>query len=319
MKLVILDGSCLNPGDLDYSCLKQFGDLTVYEKTATTEDAIRRIGDAEIVLVNKVPITREILDACPSIRYIGVLATGYNVIDCGATRRRGIPVTNVPDYGTGAVAQFTMALLLELCHKIGFHSDAVHDGAWVKSPVFSFWLTPQVELTNMTFGIIGFGKIGRAAGKLAKAFGMRVIAYSRSQTDAGREIAEYVDLDTLLSESDVVSLHCPLFPETEKIINTTSISKMKKGAFLINTSRGGLVDEEALAKALNTEYLAGAAVDVVTREPMDAGNPLLTAKNCIITPHIAWAPTQSRQRLLDCVVENIRAFLNGHPQNVVNL
>lgn len=319
MKLVILDGSCLNPGDLDYSCLKQFGELTVYEKTESAEEAIKRIGDAEIVLVNKVPINEEILNACPSVRYIGVLATGYNVIDCNAARIRGIPVTNVPDYGTSAVAQFTMALLLELCHKVGFHSDAVHQGAWVKSPVFSFWLAPQTELSGMTFGIIGLGKIGRAAGKLAKAFGMRVIAYSRSQSDAGKKIAEYVDLDTLLSESDVISLHCPLFPETEKIINAYTIAKMKKGAFLINTSRGGLVDESALANALRSGHIAGAAVDVVSSEPMQADNPLLNAENCIITPHIAWAPTRSRQRLLDCVVENIRAFLNNKPQNVVNL
>ncbi len=319
MKLVILDGSCLNPGDLDYSCLKQFGELAVYDKTESTHDAILRIGNAEIVLVNKVPITKEILDACPSIRYIGVLATGYNVIDCAEARRRGIPVTNVPDYGTAAVAQFTIALLLELCHKVGFHSDAVHQGAWVKSPVFSFWLTPQVELTNMTFGIIGFGKIGKAVGKLAKAFGMNVIAYSRSQNEEGAQIAQYKDLDTVLSESDVLSLHCPLFPETEKIINADTIAKMKQGAFLINTSRGGLVDEQALADALNSGHLAGAAVDVVSREPMDAANPLLTTGNCIITPHIAWAPTQSRQRLLDCVVENIRGFLDGSPRNIVNL
>lgn len=319
MKLVILDGSCLNPGDLDYSCLKQFGELIVYDKTETAQDAISRIADAEIVLVNKVPITKEILDVCPSIRYIGVLATGYNVIDCAEAQRRGIPVTNVPDYGTAAVAQFTMALLLELCHKIGFHSDAVHQGAWVKSPVFSFWLTPQVELTNLTFGIIGFGKIGKAAGKLARAFGMNVIAYSRSQSEEGAQIAQYADLDTVLSKSDVLSLHCPLFPETERIINAEAISKMKPGAFLINTSRGGLVDEGALADALCSGHLAGAAVDVVSHEPMDAANPLLSADNCIITPHIAWAPTQSRQRLLDCVVENIRTFLDGNACNIVNL
>lgn len=319
MKLVILDGSCLNPGDLDYSCLNQFGDLTVYDKTESTQDAISRIGKAEIVLVNKVPITKEILDACPTIRYIGVLATGYNVIDCAAARQRGIPVTNVPDYGTAAVSQFTMALLLELCHKVGLHSDAVHNGAWIESSVFSFWLTPQVELTNMTFGIIGLGKIGKAVAKLAKAFGMNVIAYSRSQSKEVAQFAQYKDLDTVLSESDIISLHCPLFPETEKIINVDAIAKMKQGAFLINTSRGGLVDEQALADALNSGHLAGAAVDVVSREPMDEANPLLSAKNCIITPHIAWAPTQSRQRLLDCVVENIRGFLSGAPQNIVNL
>lgn len=318
MKIVILDGRALNPGDLSYDCIKQFGEVTLYERTDTKEDTIARIGDSEIVLVNKVPITQEILDACPNIKLICVQATGYNIVDCDACARKGIPVTNVPSYGTAAVAQFTMALILELCHQVGIHNESVHNGDWVKSTNFCYWLTPQMELGGKTLGILGFGRIGREVGKLAKAFGMKVIAYNRSQCDEGREIGEYVDLGTLFAQSDILTLHCPLFPETEKIINAENIAKMKDGAMLINTSRGGLLDEEAVAQALNTGKLRGAAVDVVSQEPMASGNPLLNSR-CIITPHIAWAPVESRQRLLDCIVENIRCFLNGTPQNVVNL
>ncbi|MDO5545162.1 MAG: D-2-hydroxyacid dehydrogenase [Eubacteriales bacterium] len=318
MKLVILDGHALNPGDLSYDCLRQFGELTIYDRTDSEAEAIQRIGDSEIVLVNKVHITESLLEACPSIRLICVQATGYNVVDCDACAKRGIPVTNVPTYGTAAVAQFTMALILELCHRVGLHNHNVQTGGWIKAGCFTYWLTPQMELAGKTIGIIGFGAIGKAVGRLAKAFGMKVIAYNRSQSEEGRQIAEYVDLDTLLAQSDIVSLHCPLFPETEKIINAASIAKMKDGAMLINTSRGPLVDEQSLADALNAGKLRSAAVDVVCQEPMDAGCPLLGCKNCIITPHMAWAPVESRQRLLDTVVENIRAFLNGNPQNVVN-
>lgn len=318
MKIVILDGRALNPGDLSYDCIKQFGEVTLYERTDTKEDTIARIGDSEIVLVNKVPITQEILDACPNIKLICVQATGYNIVDCDACARKGIPVTNVPSYGTAAVAQFTIALILELCHQVGIHNESVHNGDWVKSTNFCYWLTPQMELGGKTLGILGFGRIGREVGKLAKAFGMKVIAYNRSQCDEGREIGKYVDLGTLFAQSDILTLHCPLFPETEKIINAENIAKMKDGAMLINTSRGGLLDEEAVAQALNTGKLRGAAVDVVSQEPMASGNPLLNSR-CIITPHIAWAPVESRQRLLDCIVENIRCFLNGTPQNVVNL
>ena len=318
MKIVILDGRALNPGDLSYDCIKQFGEVTLYERTDTKEDTIARIGDSEIVLVNKVPITQEILDACPNIKLICVQATGYNIVDCDACARKGIPVTNVPSYGTAAVAQFTIALILELCHQVGIHNESVHNGDWVKSTNFCYWLTPQMELGGKTLGILGFGRIGREVGKLAKAFGMKVIAYNRGQCDEGREIGEYVDLGTLFAQSDILTLHCPLFPETEKIINAENIAKMKDGAMLINTSRGGLLDEEAVAQALNTGKLRGAAVDVVSQEPMASGNPLLNSR-CIITPHIAWAPVESRQRLLDCIVENIRCFLNGTPQNVVNL
>lgn len=319
MKIVILDGSALNPGDLSYDCIRQFGEMTLYQRTDSEEEAIQRIADSEIVVVNKVPITENVLSACLNIKLICVQATGYNVVDCEACAKRGIPVTNVPSYGTAAVAQFTIALILELCHQIGLHNQSVHRGDWVKSSTFCYWLTPQTELAGKTIGIVGFGRIGRAVGQLAKAFGMQVLAYSRSETGAGGEIGEYVDLDTLLRRSDIVSLHCPLFPATEKIINADTLSKMKDGAMLINTSRGGLVDEAALAQALNSGKLRGAAVDVVSQEPMQADNPLLNCEKCIITPHIAWAPVESRQRLLDCVVDNIRCFLAGTPQNVVNL
>lgn len=319
MKIVILDGRALNPGDLSYDCIRQFGELTIYQRTDTQEEAIARIGDSEIVLVNKVPITEAILNACPNIKLICVQATGYNIVDCDACARRGIPVTNVPDYGTAAVAQFTMALILEMCHRVGLHNHSVHQGDWCKSESFCYWLTPQMELGGKTLGIVGFGRIGRAVGRLAKAFGMRVIAYSRSQCEEGRQIGEYMELDTLLAQSDILTLHCPLFPETEKLINENTIAKMKDGAILVNTARGGLLDEAAVAQALKDGKLRYAAVDVVSQEPMREDNPLLSTRKCIITPHIAWAPVESRQRLLDCVVENIRGFLNGTPQNVVNM
>lgn len=319
MKIVILDGRALNPGDLSYDCINQFGDVTLYERTETEAEAIARIGSSEIVLVNKVPITQRIVDACPNLKLICVQATGYNLVDCDACARRGILVTNVPTYGTAAVAQFTMALLLELCHQIGLHDWSVHQGDWVKNTNFCYWLTPQMELAGKTMGIVGFGRIGRAVGRLARAFGMDVLAYSRSECDEGREIGEYVTLDTLLAKSDIVSLHCPLSAETEKLVGPETIAKMKDGAILLNTSRGGLLDEDAVAQALNCGKLRGAAVDVVSQEPMHEANPLLTARNCIITPHIAWAPVESRQRLLDCVVENIRGYLAGKPQNVVNM
>ena len=314
MKITVLDGAALNPGDLSWEVLRQFGDYTIYPRTDSLEEAILRIGSSEIVLTNKTPISRPLLDACPGIRYIGVLATGYNVVDCQAARERGIPVTNVPSYGTASVAQFTMALLLEICHQVGLHNEAVHHGQWERSPVFSFWLTPQSELAGKTMGIIGLGRIGTAVAKLAQAFGMRVIAHSRTP----RADIPCVDLDTLLRQSDVVSLHCPLFPETEKLIGQAALSKMKDGAILLNTSRGGLLDEEAVAQALRTGRLRAAAVDVVSQEPIIHDNPLLQAPNCIITPHMAWAPVESRQRLMDCAADNLRAFLEGSPQNVVN-
>ena len=318
MKLINLDASALNPGDLSWDVLNQFGEVTLYQKTESEAEAIARIGDHEIVLTNKVPITESLLNACPNIKLICIQATGYNIVDTAACTRRGIPVCNVPDYGTAAVAQFTLALMLELCHQIGHHDSVVHDGKWCRSKTFCFWETPQMELGGKTLGIIGFGRIGQAVARLAQAFGMRVIAHSRTQKETGVNV-EYVDMGTLLAQSDFVSLHCPLFAENTKMVNAEFLGKMKDGAFLINTARGGLLDEQAVADALASGKLAGAAVDVVTEEPMKEYNPLLTAPNCIITPHIAWAPRESRQRLLDCCVENIRAFLAGKPQNVVNL
>ena len=319
MKIVILDATALNPGDLSYDCINQFGDVTSYDRTDGEALTIERIGDNEIILVNKVPITETVLAACPNIKLICVQATGYNIVDVEACARRGIPVTNVPSYGTAAVAQFTIALMLELCHRIGLHNHSVHQGDWTRSSNFCYWLTPQMELEGKTLGIVGFGRIGQAVGKLAKAFGMHVLAYNRSQCDEGRAIADYVDMDTLFRESDFISLHCPQTAETVNLINRETIAQMKDGAMLINTARGGLVDETALVEALESGKLRGAAVDVVSQEPMKADNPLLTTRKCIITPHIAWAPVESRQRLLDCVVENIRAFLAGKPQNVVNM
>jgi len=318
MKIINLDARALNPGDLSWDALSRFGEVTLYQKTESEAEAIARIADHEIVLTNKVPITENILNACPNIRLVCVQATGYNIVDHAACARRGIPVCNVPDYGTAAVAQFTLALMLELCHRIGLHDAAVHDGKWCRIANFCFWDTPQMELGGKTLGIIGFGRIGRAVARLAQAFGMKVIACSRSRRENDLSV-EYLDLDTLLAQSDFVSLHCPLFAENSRMVNADFIAKMKDGAFLINTARGGLVDEQALADALESGKLAGAAVDVVSEEPMKTYNPLLTAPNCIITPHIAWAPRESRQRLLDCCVENVRCFLEGHPQNVVNL
>ena len=317
MKIINLDASALNPGDLSWDVLNQFGEVTLYQKTGSEAEAIQRIGDHEIVLVNKVPITEKILNACPHIKLICVQATGYNIVDTTACAKRGIPVCNVPDYGTAAVAQFTLALMLELCHRIGLHDAAVHEGKWCRSSSFCFWDTPQMELGGKALGIIGFGRIGQATARLARAFGMRVITHSRTPKES--HDVEFVDLDTLLAQSDFLSLHCPLFAENTNMVNEEFISRMKDGAFLINTARGGLLDEQSVADALVSGKLAGAAVDVVTEEPMKAYNPLLTAPNCIITPHIAWAPKESRQRLLDCCVENIRAFLAGKPQNVVNL
>ena len=317
MKIVILDGHAVNPGDLSWDAIRQFGEVIVYEHTDNI-DAAERIGDADVILTNKTPITEELLAKCPSIRLICVLATGYNVVDCEATRRRGIPVCNVPDYGTNAVAQFAFSLLLELCNRVGLHDEAVHQGDWTRSPYFCFWNTPQMELAGKTLGIIGFGRIGRAVGRIGKAMGMRVIAYNRSRHPEGEAIGEYVDLDTLFALSDVISLHCPLTPENTGLINTDTISKMKDGVILLNTARGGLLNEQDVADALASGKLRGAAVDVVSQEPILASNPLLSAPNCIITPHMAWAPIESRQRIIDCTVASMQAFLDGKPINRVN-
>ncbi|MBU5626434.1 D-2-hydroxyacid dehydrogenase [Oscillibacter sp. MSJ-2] len=320
MKLVVLDGYTENPGDLSWGDLERLGDLTVYDRTSLTdeEETVSRIGGAEIVLTNKTPITRRILDRCPGIGMIGVLATGYNVVDCAYAAQKGIPVSNVPAYGTAAVGQFAIALLLEICHHIGAHSDSVHAGGWSRSADWCYWDYPLIELEGKTMGIIGFGRIGRRTGRIAKALGMKVLAAGSRPTEEGAGIAEYVELEELLRRSDVISLHCPLFPETEGLINRESIGKMKDGVILLNNSRGQLVVEQDLADALNSGKVAAAGLDVASTEPIRDDNPLLSARNCIITPHISWAPKESRQRIMDCAVETVKAYLAGRPINVVN-
>lgn len=319
MKIVILDAYTTNPGDLSWERFKEFGELTVYDRGIKNDlqESIDRIQDADVVLTNKVPIKEELLEACPNIKYIGTLSTGYNIIDLDACRTRCIPVCNVPSYSTSAVAQFTMALLLEVCHHVGEHNNIVHSGGWERSVDFCFWNYPLIELSSKTIGIIGFGKIGQEVAKLAAAFGMKVLAYSRTEYEEGRKLAEYVDLDTLLASSDIVSLHCPLFPETRGIINNEKIAKMKDGAILLNTSRGPLIVEEDVANALNSDKLYYYATDVASREPIRSDNPLLKAKNCIITPHIAWAAKETRERLVGIVYENLKAYTEGKVQNNV--
>ena len=316
MNIVILDGRALNPGDLDWNVFREFGTVTYYPQTDTEDETIARLQGAQIVLLNKVPITERVLSACPELKLICVLATGYNVVDCAAAARRNIPVCNVPGYGTAAVAQFTFALLLELCHRVGHHDHVVHQGKWSDCPDFCFWDTPQMELAGKTMGIIGYGSIGRAVGRIARAFGMEVIAYNRTRYDDGET---YVELDTLLAQSDVVSLHCPLFPETKGMIDGAAIAKMKDGAILLNTARGPLVEETALAAALRSGKLRGAAMDVVSSEPILRGNPLLTAPNCVITPHMAWAPLERRRRILDTTIKSIRTFLTNGRVPCVNM
>ncbi len=310
MKIVILDGYTENPGDLSWEGFEALGEVTVYDRTAP-EEIVSRIGDAEIVILNKVPITEETLNQCGHIRYIGVLATGYNVVDVDACRKRGIPVCNIPTYGTAAVGQFAIAMLLEICHHVAHHSDAVHEGRWESNPDWCFWDYPLIELADKTMGIIGFGRIGQATGRIAKALGMRVIANDEYPNASGKELAEYVPREQLFEESDVIALHCPLFPSTEGMINKENIAKMKDGVIILNNSRGPLIVEEDLADALNSGKVYAAGLDVVSAEPIQGDNPLLKAKNCIITPHISWAPKESRQRLMDIAVENLKAFLAG--------
>ena len=320
MKIVILDGYTENPGDLSWSELEKLGDLTVYDRTDLKDEgeAIARIGDAEIAITNKTPITHKVIDACPNLRYIAVLATGYNVVDYTYAREKGIPVSNVPTYGTAAVGQFAIAMLLEICHHVAHHSRSVHEGKWEHCADWCYWNYPLIELEGKTLGIIGFGRIGQRTGRIAKAMGMRVLAYDNVQSPDGEAIGEYVDLDTLLSSSDVIALHCPLFPETEGIINKETIAKMKDGVILLNNSRGQLIVEQDLADALNSGKVYAAGLDVVSTEPIRGDNPLLQAKNCIITPHISWAPKESRQRIMDCTVSNVQSYLDGKPANVVN-
>lgn len=317
MKIVILESKAVNPGDLSWDAIKTFGDVTLYDRTPA-EEAAARIGDAEVVLINKTPITAEVMDKCPNLRLVCVEATGYNVVDCAAAKERNILVCNVPAYSTDCVAQFTFALLLEACCRVGLHNDSVHSGDWCRNPDFCYWLTPQMELAGKTIGIIGFGKIGRAVGKIAKAFGMRVLAYNRSRCAEGEALGEYVSLDKLLAESDVISLHCPMTELTANIICKDSLRKMKDGVILLNTARGGLINEAELAAALAEGKLRAYCADVVSEEPIKENNPLLTAPNCILTPHMAWAPVEARQRIIDITVKNIQGYLEGKPVNVVN-
>ncbi len=318
MKIVILDGYTENPGDLSWEGFEKLGQVTVYDRTPADE-IVERIGDAEIVITNKTPISAETLQACRGIKYMGVLATGYNVVDVTAAKEKGIVVSNIPTYGTAAVAQFAIALLLEVCHHIGEHSAAVLRGDWTSNQDWCFWNYPLIELAGKTMGIIGFGKIGQATAKIAQALGMKVVAYDEYRNPAlESETCQYVTLDELLAQSDTISLHCPLFSSTQGIINKDSIAKMKDGVIIVNNSRGPLIVEQDLADALNSGKVAGAGCDVVSTEPIQADNPLLKAKNAILTPHISWAPKESRQRLMDIAVQDLEAFLEGNPINVVN-
>lgn len=317
MKIVILDGYTENPGDLSWEGFENLGELQVYDRTAN-EDIVKRIGDAQAVIVNKTPLSKETLLACPHIKYIGVLATGYNVVDTAAAKEIGAVVCNIPTYGTTAVAQYAFALLLEICHHVGNHSQSVHDGQWTKCSDFCYWNHPLIELAGKTMGIIGFGRIGQNTAKIARAFGMNVLAYDEMQNESGKALGQYVSLDELYAKSDVISLHCPLFPSTQGMINKNSIVKMKDGVIIINTSRGPLIVEEDLAQALDSGKVYAAGVDVVSTEPIQEDNVLLKAKNCLITPHIAWAPKESRQRLMDIAVDNLDKFLAGTPINQVN-
>ncbi len=319
MKIVVLDGYTENPGDLSWEELGKLGELTVYDRTTDSSLIVERIGDAEAVYTNKTPITAETIRKCTALKFIGVLATGYNVVDVACAKEAGIVVANIPTYGTAAVAQYTIALLLELCHHIGEHSRCVKRGDWTNNQDWCFWNYPLIELDGKTMGIIGFGKIGRRTAALAQALGMKVLAYDEYHLEGVEsDTCRYASLDELLACSDVISLHCPLFPSTKGIINHETISRMKDGVLIINDSRGPLIVEEDLRAALDSGKVAGAALDVVSTEPIMADNPLLGAENCIITPHIAWAPKESRQRLMDIAVENLRAFQAGTPVNVVN-
>jgi glycerate dehydrogenase len=318
MTIIVLDGYTLNPGDLSWDGLKKLGVLKVYDRTPA-DKIIERIGDAEIVYTNKTPLTKETFDKVPAVKFVGVLATGYNIVDTEAAKSKGIAVCNIPTYGTAAVAQFTFALLLEICHHVWAHSEEVKKGAWTSSPDFCFWNYPLIELADKTLGIIGFGRIGQAVAKIALAFGMKVLAYDANKNiDLENNSLKYVELEELLTKSDVISLHCPLLDSTQGIINKNSIAKMKDGVMIINTSRGPLVVEEDLADALNKGKVSYAAVDVVSTEPIKKDNPILKAKNCIITPHIAWAPKESRIRLMNIAIDNLKQFLAGKPVNVVN-
>ncbi|MBI0023081.1 D-2-hydroxyacid dehydrogenase [Lactobacillus sp. W8172] len=320
MKIVNLDSYALNPGDLDWSPLKELGDCTFYDRTPVNDDneILKRIGDAEIVLTNKTPLDEHVISTAPNLKYIGVTATGYNVIDTEAATKANIPVTNIPTYGTDAVAQFTFALLLEITSHVGLHNQLVHDGRWSSNPDFTFWAKPLMELQGKTLGLIGFGSIAKKVAEIGHAFSMNIIFYNhRPKTDLPNYVKQ-VSLEELYQQSDIISLHVPQTPETTEMINQKAISQMKDGVILINTARGGLISEKDVADALNDSKIAAAGVDVVQKEPIPTDSPLLSAKNCYITPHIAWAPRETRNRLLGIVVDNLQAFLNGEKLNVVN-
>ena len=320
MKIVNLDSYALNPGDLDWSPLKELGDCTFYDRTPVNDDneILKRIGDAEIVLTNKTPLDEHVISTAPNLKYIGVTATGYNVIDTEAATKANIPVTNIPTYGTDAVAQFTFALLLEITSHVGLHNQLVHDGRWSSNPDFTFWAKPLMELQGKTLGLIGFGSIAKKVAEIGHAFSMNIIFYNHRPKTNLPNYVKQVSLEELYQQSDIISLHVPQTPETTEMINQEAISQMKNGVILINTARGGLISEKDVADALNDGKIAAAGVDVVQKEPISADSPLLSAKNCYITPHIAWAPRETRNRLLGIVVDNLQAFLNGEKLNVVN-
>jgi glycerate dehydrogenase len=319
MRIVVLDGHTMNPGDLSWAGLEKLGDCEVFERS-TPEQALRRAAGARIVLTNKVVFSREVLQRLPELRYVGVTATGYNVVDTAAARQSGVVVTNVPTYATRSVAQAVFAHLLNLTHHVGQHAESVRGGRWTASVDFCYWDWPLVELEGLTMGLVGFGRIGRATAELARAFGMHVLAYDQRPDPAAAAEAgvELTGLDDLLARSDVVSLHCPQTSRTQHMVDARWLAKMKPTAYFINTSRGGLVDAAALAEALTAGRIAGAGLDVLEVEPPPADNPLLSAPNCYITPHVAWATRSARQRLLETVVANVAAFLAGKPINVVN-
>ncbi|WP_304507598.1 D-2-hydroxyacid dehydrogenase [Anaerotignum sp.] len=320
MKIVILDGYTENPGDLSWEELEKLGEVTVYDRTSYADAPIiaERIGDAEIVVINKTPISKETIDKCPNIKVIAVLATGYNVVDYNYAKEKGIPVVNVPTYGTQIVGQYAVGLLLEICSHYGHHDKTVKEGKWENNADWCYWDYPMIELYGKTAGVIGLGRIGQTTARMLNALEMNVLAYDAFESEAGKKLAVYVSLDELLAKSDVIFLHCPLFAETEGIINRDNIAKMKDGVIIINNSRGQLVVEQDLADALNSGKVYAAGLDVVSTEPINADNPLLKAKNCIITPHISWAAKESRQRIMDITVDNLKAFLSGNPINVVN-
>jgi glycerate dehydrogenase len=316
-RIVVLDGYTLNPGDLSWESLQSLGDCTVFERTPPGQ-VVQRAAGAEIVLTNKTPINRAMFDALPDLQYVGVLATGFNIVDTEAARERRIPVTNVPAYGSQSVAQMTFAHILELAQRVGHHAASVRDGGWNRSPDFCFSETPLIELEGATIGIVGYGRIGQAVAKLARAFGMNVIATQRSGESGRGDGVEFVALEDLLTQSDVISLHCPLTPETQHLINEERLRLMKSTSLLVNTSRGPLVDELSLANALNEGEIAGAGVDVLEVEPPRSESPLFSAKNCYVTPHIAWATHAARSRLMQIAVKNVADFANGIPSNIVN-